>query len=98
MDNLINDKLFSNIVQFVVIGLLGWLSITTFELSSETKVMAAEVRFLTQSLDRMAQTQFTDSEAVALEQRVSRLEEWDQNLSTRISKLETDIRNSLSDR
>lgn len=90
------DSLLNKLISFAVIGLLSWNVWTTQQLSVSVAVLETQVEGIQNSvssslLDRYTGTQ-ANSDFSLVEQRLQRLEDWNQNLSERLRVLEQDLR------
>ena len=87
------DTLLSKIESAAMIGLLGWNLMTTQRLSLEVAVISSKL----QTLEAFIPDSYTTKEAISdgkvVEQRIKRLEEWNQNISERLRSLEEAARN-----
>lgn len=86
-------KAIGALVTAVIIGLTSWMAITLNDVSIRMAVLESQVTTLAQS-DSKSAVQANSSEIRLLDSRVKRLEEWNQNLSTRLSTLESSTRDA----
>lgn len=90
------DSLLNKLISFAVIGLLSWNVWTTQQLSVSVAVLETQVEGIQSSvssslLDRYTGTQ-ANSDFSLVEQRLQRLEDWNQSLSERLRILEQESR------
>lgn len=90
------DSLLNKLISFAVIGLLSWNVWTTQQLSVSVAVLETQVEGIQSSvssslLDRYTGTQ-ANSDFSLVEQRLQRLEDWNQSLSERLRVLEQESR------
>ena len=92
-----DDNLLSKIISAAVIGLLSWNTYTTHNLSVSVAVLETRVSSLQEIISSSVMDRYTNSQAQSdhalIDQRIKRLEEWNQNLSERIRLLEQEARN-----
>jgi len=92
-----DDNLLSKIISAAVIGLLSWNTYTTQNLSVSVAVLETRVSSLQEIISSSVMDRYTNSQAQSdhalIDQRIKRLEEWNQNLSERIRLLEQEARN-----
>lgn len=92
-----DDNLISKIISAAVIGLLSWNTYTTQNLSVSVAVLETRVSSLQEIISSSVMDRYTNSQAQSdhalIDQRIKRLEEWNQNLSERIRLLEQEARN-----
>lgn len=92
-----DDNLLSKIISAAVIGLLSWNTYTTQNLSVSVAVLETRVSSLQEIISSSVMDRYTNSQAQSdhalIDQRIERLEEWNQNLSERIRLLEQEARN-----
>ena len=93
-----DDNLLSKIISAAVIGLLSWNTYTTQNLSVSVAVLETRVSSLQEIISSSVMDRYTNSQAQSdhalIDQRIERLEEWNQNLSERIRLLEQEARNA----
>jgi hypothetical protein len=93
-----DDNLISKIISAAVIGLLSWNTYTTQNLSVSVAVLETRVSSLQETISNSVIDRYTNSQATSdfalVEQKIKRLEEWNQNLSERIRLLEQESRNA----
>jgi len=93
-----DDNLLSKIISAAVIGLLSWNTYTTQNLSVSVAVLETRVSSLQETISSSLMDRYTNSQAQSdhalIDQRIERLEEWNQNLSERIRLLEQEARNA----
>jgi len=93
-----DDNLISKIISAAVIGLLSWNTYTTQNLSVSVAVLETRVSSLQETISSSLMDRYTNSQAQSdhalIDQRIERLEEWNQNLSERIRLLEQEARNA----
>lgn len=77
------------IITAAIIGLLGWNLMTTQRLAVDVAVLNNTI--VTVLSDRYTGTQAT-SRANEVDRRLDRLEQWNQNLSSRVANIENDLR------
>lgn len=70
-----------------IIGMLGWTMLTVQTMSINVAVLTADVGNINQKFLNVP----TQTEVVLLEQRIQRLEVWNERLSERINRLEVSI-------
>lgn len=91
-----DDNLISKIISAAVIGLLSWNTYTTQNLSISVAVLENQVSSLHMTINNSLSDRYTinqaKSDAALVEQRIKRLEDWNQNLSERIKALEQEAR------
>ena len=90
------STLINKVVTFVMIAMLGWLGFTVQKMSVEQAVQGAQMLAIRESISVSQLDRYTRSEAVAdltiLDNRIVRLEEWNQRLSDRLADVEGHLR------
>lgn len=85
----------NKIITAGIIGMVGWTLLTVNSLDKNMAVMQTKLNTLELVFEKGTADRYTRSEASSdralLEQRLSRLEEWNQRLSDRINSAETKI-------
>ena len=85
----------NRIITAGIIGMIGWTLFTVNEVSTKVAVLQTELTNIRSQLTATTLERYTRSEAVAdralLEQRISRLEEWNTRLSQRVNKAEESV-------
>lgn len=86
------SNLVNKLATVAVVGLLSWNVMSTSQLTTDVAVMKVTIANLETTLINNATSYMTRGEALSnnqfLEQKVERLEQWNQNLSERIRNLE----------
>lgn len=90
------DSLLNKLISFAVIGLLSWNVWTTQQLSVSVAVLETQVEGIQSSVSSSLLDRYTGSQANSdfslVEQRLQRLEDWNQSLSERLRVLEQESR------
>lgn len=90
-----NTFSFERIALGVVVALLSWNVNTTAQLVTGLAVTNANVSSLERSFEVASQDRYTraeaKSDAALLDQRISRLEGWNERLANRINELENEV-------
>jgi hypothetical protein len=79
------EGIVNKLVTAAVIGLLGWTVMTTQQL-------AIDVAVISEKVDTSIRQQVSSSDIAILQDKIVRLENWNQNLSTRLANVEDYIR------
>ena len=86
------ETILDKMILWAVLGLLGWNVMSTQNLTVTTAVMSAEIIALKLVISEGNVERYTKSMArsdqALIDQRLTRLEQWNQNLSDRMKKLE----------
>lgn len=85
------EDLLSKIVNFIILGLLGWIGLTLFQVHSNQIRITTELSYLQASIEKIEKTGYTKSDARTINDRIFRVEETLRSLAKRVERLEDKI-------
>ena len=92
MDGSMSDLL-QKIVNFIVLGLLGWMAITLLTVRDNQIRMEIDLSYLNKSVEKMEETRYTKADSIVTSNRISNLERTVEDVSSKLSAIEKKIGN-----
>ena len=90
MDGSMSDLL-QKIVNFIVLGLLGWMAITLLTVRDNQIRMEIDLSYLNKSVEKMEETRYTKADSIVTSNRISNLERTVEDVSSKLSAIEKKI-------
>ena len=87
------SDLLQKIVNFIVLGLLGWMAITLLTVRDNQIRMEIDLSYLNKSVEKMEETRYTKADSIVTSNRISNLEKTVEAVSSKLSAIEKKIGN-----
>lgn len=83
--NLTASPMLNGVLTAIMLGLMGWTLLTVHELTNKVSIINNTLQLTSQNIYPRA---VAEGELKLINQRINRLEQWNQNLSERVRGLE----------